>query len=82
MWEDSSDGGFIADNRDFTRSFYLRLSGCSGEQIKTIFPDAETLKRDGAPTDEYAFIAYSITEYALREKLTDKKILSVMPVME
>ena len=68
-WEDS-DGTVVEDSKKFVSSYYIRVSGESvSSAVNAAFGEVKFLSRDGAKTNEAAFITNAMSGYELEEKL-------------
>lgn len=66
---------------DFTYPWYVRAIG-SAESIREAVPGVSLLSRSGAPADEVAFLTGPMTRAELKERLKERKILSLFRVLE
>lgn len=83
-WEDSTDGGFIADYKDDTVSFYLRISGVTAEKVREIFGEVEFLTLGTHYDGLLAFITPAMKERDFDGKLETLggKVLGKIRVLE
>jgi homoserine dehydrogenase len=82
MWADTDAGDFIIDHKQVKRCFYVRLLHTTADEIVLKMPDVTFLKRDGAPSDEHAFVTENFTEEQLTGLLQGFETAAVMPVWE
>ena len=80
VWAEGGDDVAVPPT-DLESDWYVRAEGTL-EAVKAAFPDVSLLPRAGAPENEFAFLAPSMTRSALDGKLAGLKPCSVFRVLD
>lgn len=80
-----SEPNYVIDYKQLETALYVRVqtedTENAIEQIKASFSDVNILRRDDAPTDEFAFVTGVETEAVLTEKLNSLKNINIGSVI-
>ena len=79
VWAEGGDDVAVPPT-DLESDWYVRAEGTL-EAVKAVFPDVSLLPRAGAPENEFALLAPSMTRSALDGKLAGLKPCSVFRVL-
>jgi homoserine dehydrogenase len=82
-WEDRTCGdNYVADYKNCSARFYLRLADCARERVAELFGDVEYLNRKDKPENELAFITAEICAGELEEKCTELSVLGKVKIFD